>query len=161
MDLITVLKQGPEPIPEWLREPSPEFDRATFFAARTVYYPGSGSDGQPVKLCARAHAAHAFIYVDYGVSMAEIRNSVRGIGDPGFRGYDVEYEEEVEESVLRPGGWTPHIEPSEPKKGADGFADATPYSLYVVFRHDEDYDDAHGPERFAVLFIGGDGQGTQ
>ena len=103
MDLITMLQRNPEPLPEWLREPAPAFDRTSFFGSRTVYYPGAGSDGQPVKLCARAHAAHAFIYVDYHVSMTKIRNSVRGIEDPGFRGYDVEHEEEVEESVLRPG----------------------------------------------------------
>ena len=160
MDLIALLQRDPEPLPEWLREPSPAFDRAAFFGSRTVYYPGSGTDGQPVKLCARAHAAHGFIYVDYGVSMAEIRNSVRGIGDPGFRGYDVEHEEEVEESVLRPGGWTPHVQPSELKQGAYGFANVRPFGLYVVFRRDEGLDGAHGPERFAALFIGGDGHAT-
>ena len=157
MDLVTVLLQDPEPLPEWLRQPSPGFDRTSFFESRTVYYPGSGNDGQPVKLCARAHAAHAFIHVDYGVSMPDIRDRVHGVGDPGFLGYQVEHEEEVEESVLRPRGWIPHIELSELKKGADRFADVRPFGLYVVFRRDEDHDDAHGPERFAVLFVGGDG----
>ena len=52
MDIITVLQRNPEPLPEWLREASPRFDRTNFFRSRTVYYPGSGSDGQPVKLCA-------------------------------------------------------------------------------------------------------------
>ena len=47
MDLIAVLQQDPEPFPEWLRELSPAFDRAAFFGSRTVYYPGSGADGQP------------------------------------------------------------------------------------------------------------------
>ena len=160
MDLVTALEQNPEPFPEWLRQPSPGFDRTSFFGSRTVYYPGSGSDGQPVRLCSRAHAAHAFVYVDSGVSMPEIRDRVRGVGDPGFRGYQVEHDEEVEESVLRPDGWTPHVEPSELKAGADRFADVRPFGLYVVFRRDEDHDAAHGPERFAMLFIGGDGHAT-
>ncbi len=160
MDLITMLQRDPEPLPEWLREPAPAFDRTSFFGSRTVYYPGAGADGQPVKLCARAHAAHAFIYVDYGVSMTRIRDRVRGIEDPGFRGYDVEHEEEVEESVLRPGGWTPHVQSSELRQDAYRFAHVTPFGLYVVFRRDEDHDDAHGPKRFATLFIGGDGHAT-
>ena len=80
--------------------------------------------------------------------MAEIRSHVRGVGDPGFRGYEVEYEEEVEESVLRPGGWTPHVEPSELGEDACRFADVKPFGLHAVFRRDEDHDDTHGPERF-------------
>ena len=160
MDLTTVLQQSPEVLPEWLRQPSPGFDRARFFGCRTVYYPGSGNDGQPVSLCARAHAAHAFVYVDYGVSMSNIRDRVRGVGDPGFRGYRVEYEEEIKESVLRPGGWTPNVRSSELNKNADWSTNVRPFGLYVVFRRDEGYDDAHGPERFAVLFVGGDGHAT-
>ena len=160
MDLVTLLGQSPEPLPEWLRQSSPAFDRTSCFSSRTVYYPGSGSDGQPVHLCARAHSAHAFVYVDYGVSMPELRDRVRGVGDPGFRGYEVEHEEGFEESVLRPGGWTPHVEPSELKEGAHRFANVSPFGLYVVFRRDADHDAAHGPERFAVLFVGGDGHAT-
>ena len=68
MSLVATLQQCPESPPQWLQQPSPTFDRASFFGSRTVFYPGSGDDGQPVKVCARAHAAHAFIYVDYGVS---------------------------------------------------------------------------------------------
>ena len=160
MDLITGLKQDPEPLPEWLRQSSPGFDRESFFGSRTVYYPGAGNDGQPVKLCSHAHAAHAFVYVDYGVAISRIREWVRGVDDPGFRGYRVEHEEEVEESVLRPGGWTPHANPSARKERAEQHACVPPFSLYVVFRRDEDHEDTHGPERFAVLFIGCDGHAT-
>ena len=111
MDLVETLKQCPEPLPDWLRQPSLRFEREIFFGSRTVYYPGSGNDGQPVSICARAHAAHAFICVDYGVSMADIRDRVHGVGEHGFRGYEVEHEEKVEKSVLRPDGWTPHVHP--------------------------------------------------
>ena len=156
MNLVTFLQQNPEPLPEWLRQPSPKFDRTNFFGSRTVYYPGSGHDGQPVSLCARAHAAHAFIYVDYGISNSAVRDMVRGVEDPVFPGYKVEYEEEVEELALRPGGWEPHVDPSE-LAGANERASVKPFRLYVAFGRDEDRDDEHGPERFAVLFVGGDG----
>ena len=160
MDLVPALKQDPEPLPRWLRRPAPGFDRESFFGSRTVYYPGAGNDGHPVKLCARAHAAHAFVYVDYGVSISEIHDRARGVGDPGFRGYDVEHEEEIEESALRAGGWTPHVEPSELTNATYRLASVAPFGLFLVFRRDEDHDDAHGPVRFAALFIGGDGHAT-
>ena len=47
MDLVTMLSNCPEPLPEWLQKPSPRFDRASFFGGRTVYYPGFGNDGHP------------------------------------------------------------------------------------------------------------------
>ena len=54
MDLVETLKQCPEPLPDWLRQRSPGFDRKGFFSSRTVYYPGFGNDGHPVSVCARA-----------------------------------------------------------------------------------------------------------
>ena len=113
MEIVTMLQQEPEPLPNWLREPPRRFNRESFFSGRTVYYPSFGNDGHPVSLCARAHAAHAFVYVDYGVSKETVSERVHGIGDPGFIGYSVEHEEEVSESDLRPGGWTQHVEQRE------------------------------------------------
>ena len=106
-----MLQQCPEPLPRWLARPTSGFDRESFFAGRTVYYPGFGNDGEPVRLCARAHAAHAFVYVDYGVSKETVSERVYRVGDRGFLGYTVEHEEELSESDLRPGGWTHHLEP--------------------------------------------------
>ena len=155
MDVVTMLQQDPEPLPAWLRQPSPGFDRKSFFGSRTVFYPGSGIDGHPVSVCARAHAAHAFVYVDYGVSKQAIRDRIHNIRGPGFRGYPVEHEEEVEEAVLRPGGWTQHVD--QERLSTARFASVEPFGLYVVLRRDEDHDDSHGPERLALLFVGGDG----
>lgn len=160
MDLVETLKRCPEPLPDWLRQPSPGFDRKDFFSSRTVYYPGFGNDGHPVSVCARAHAAHAFVYVDYGVSQETVQERVHGIGDPGFVGYSVEHEEEVSESDLRPGGWTQHVEPREVGRDSYSFAGVTPYGLFMVLKRNEDRDDSHGPERFAMLFVGGDGHAT-
>ena len=160
MDLVETLKRCPEPLPDWLRQPSPGFERKDFFSARTVYYPGFGNDGHPVSVCARAHAAHAFVYVDYGVSLETVQERVHGIGDPGFVGYSVEHEEEVSESGLRPGGWTQHVEPREVGRDSYSFANITPYGLFMVLKRNEDRDDSHGPERFAMLFVGGDGHAT-
>ena len=160
MDLVTMLKQDPERLPDWLQRPPIGFHRASFFGGRTVYYPGFGNDGHPVSVCARAHAAHAFVYVDYGVSKETVSERIRGIGDPGFVGYSAEHEEEVSESDLRPGGWTPHLEQGELARVSYSFANVTPYGMFIVLKRNEDRDDSHGPERLAILFVGGDGHAS-
>ena len=160
MEVVTMLQQGPEPLPDWLRQTPPGFDRKSFFGGKTVYYPGCGNDGHPVSICARAHAAHAFVYVDYGVSKETVSERVEGVGDPGFIGYFVEHEEEVGESDLRPGGWNQHVEQRELARDAYSFANVTPYGLFIVLKRNEDRDDSHGRNRLAILFVGGDGHAT-
>ena len=150
LSLAAALRQDQEPFPPWLQRPAVQFDRADFFGSRTVYYPGSGDDGHPVRLCARAHAAHAFVYVDYGVSPETLRRRVQG-----FRGYEVEHQEEVTEATLRRGGWTPHVDRAELPGDLHHFVKVTPFSLFVVLRRRETLDATHGPARVALLFVGG------
>ena len=126
--------------------------------SRTVYYPGYGTDAHPVKVCAEAHAAHAFVYVDYGVSKETVSDRVYRRRGPGFKGYDVEHDEEVAEAVLHPVGWTAYDWKAFAKPAEESRAD--PFRLYVVLKRDKDHDDSHGPERLAMLFIGGDGFAT-
>ncbi len=84
MHLVDALRRDPEPsFPEWLKRPSPRFNRNEFFNSRTVYYPGSGCDGHPVSLCARSHATQSFVYVDYGVSREAVVAEIEGVC--GFR----------------------------------------------------------------------------
>ncbi len=150
--IVETLQQYSEPIPDWLRQTSPRFDRKSFFGSRTVYYPGYGNDGYPVKVCARAHAAHAFVYVDYGVCEQTVKDRLQRKGDPAFRGYDVEHEEEVREIVLLPNERT-----EEELSRAANCIKVNPFRLYVVLKRDKDHDDTQGPERLAMLFVGGDG----
>ncbi|MCY4485656.1 MAG: hypothetical protein OXF11_00860 [Deltaproteobacteria bacterium] len=154
--IVTTLQQNPEPFPDWLKQPSPRFDHDSFFGSRTVYYPGCGTDGHPVAICNPAHAAHTFVYVDYRVSEQTVRDCVYRRTGPGVHGYEAEHEEEVAEAILHPGGWTPHVAERELDKAAD-WADESRFRLYLVLKRDKDHDDTHGPERFAILFIGGDG----
>ena len=113
-----------------------------------------------MKLCAQAHAAHAFVYVDYRVSKQTIRGHLSWIGGDGFRGYTVAHEQEVSKSDLRPGGWKPHVDLSELPQEFYRFVDVIPYAMFVVLKRDDDHDDSHGPMRLAILFIGGDGYAT-
>ena len=160
MTVVEYLKQNPEPLPEWLRQSSPKFDRESFFNTRTVYYPGAGNDGEPVRVCAQSHAAHTFIYVDYDVSMEEIQARVQDIvSSQGFRGYFDEGAQVVEKADLSPSGWVPHLAPSE-LKDINKYPAIEPFGLFVSLLRDADLGDDHGPERLGILFIGGEGIAT-
>lgn len=60
------LKSLREPVLAWLANFSSgsKSHRDAFFASRVVYYPGCGTDGQPVKLFGSTHSEHCFVYAD-------------------------------------------------------------------------------------------------
>ena len=155
--IVDILGRDPEPLPEWLDgDKPPHFDRETFFASRTVFYPGSGDDGQPVKLCALSHAAHSFIYVDQAVDQDTLFERLDD-REKGFHGYAIVHQESVTEDVLRPGGWTPHVSEEEARNSTrfrNGFVE--PFGWFVSLDRKGGGED-HGPRRLAILFIGGDG----
>ena len=155
--IVDILRHNPQPLPEWLAgDRPPRFDRKTFFGSRTVYYPGSGDDGQPVKLCALSHAAHTFVYVDQGVEQETLAERLHDRGQR-FREYTIAHQEPVSEDVLRPGGWMPHVS-AEEARNARSFQDsfAEPFGWFVVLDRQGCGED-HGPRRLVILFIGGDG----
>ena len=157
--LVNVLKQETIEQLDWLDEGPPfAFDRKKFFGSRTLYYPGSGSDGHPVSLGARSHSVHTFVYVDSGWSRENIRQQLYGPDPVRFRGYIVKHEENIGEEVLRPGGWAPHVE----ARSYNMFMgdDFSPYALFVVLQRDKGFGNRHGPKYLAGLFIGGDGFAT-
>ena len=56
-----------------------------FFESRTVYYPGAGMDGSPIKLFNRSHAAHCFVWVDQGYQF----DAMRAGGQLALKGYNI------------------------------------------------------------------------
>ena len=170
-----ILGRRPEPIPEWLDGTDPpRFDRAAFFASRTVYYPGSGEDGQPLKLCNRSRSAHCFVYVDQDDIYEQ--DGFRGkLRDPdqgnllgyerGILGYGLARWEPVPVDVLIPGGrdgWTPVCDEShriglERRYSIGKDVGKKTFAFFAVMDRMDGIGDVHGPRRLAILFIGGDG----
>ena len=156
--IVEILKKSQESLPDWLASDAPPtFDRKKFFDSRTVYYPGSGiEDGGPVELYNRSHAAHTFLYVDqcFKWKMIDEHLSHR---KSGFRGYEVVCRQPIAEDDLRPNGWSPHVSEQE-VAGADKWAHTftCPFGWFVVLKRTCGGKD-HGPRRFAILFICGDG----
>jgi hypothetical protein len=149
------LQNESEPIPRWLEEfnKGDAFSRDDFFASRIVYYPGSGFDGQPVKLFGSTHSAHCFVFADYGITRAELEAELEG---NGFHRYHTLARLQLAENDLVPQGWRPHIPPNSDAR--QGLAiNNPPFGFLEVLERDDDYDDNHGPRRLAILFLGADG----
>lgn len=143
-----------EAMPAWFATAAPEPSEVrefcrTFLSSRLVYYPGSGSDGDPIAVFNRAGAAHCFVYVDYLMT----RETLEGELTAGFRGYEIVLRIELTEADLVQ-HWVRHVSPDE---GCPPFKPVPPYGFIAVFQRNADFDDTHGAERFAVLFLAADG----
>jgi hypothetical protein len=151
-------------MPAWLASWSAEaaFDARAFFGGRTVYYPGSGSDGQPVALFGGSHAAHAFVYVDAHEPFEDLLGDLRGHGRGRYRqafsGYAPFDLRPLSAAALAPWGWSPS--PHGDRIASRTTPDTPPYARLVVLQRHEGLDDTHGPERLAVLFLGAEGHAS-
>ena len=149
MPIIEELRKNPEPLPEWLRGTDLRFNRENFFASRTLYYPGSGTDGFPIRVCSIAHAVHTFVYVDFWHKAETIEEHVHN-----FEGnYNIERLDFIDKELFCPNGWRPR------QNLEIGYGDielTDPYYLYAVLCRREDKGECDGPKKIAILFIGRD-----
>jgi hypothetical protein len=124
----------------------------------SLYYPSSGVDGTPVKYL--GGLVHSFIYVDYGFEYDRVKDSLYDERKK-FKGYHIISFENLDKEYLIPDGWSPIF----PEK-SDGNPEKhikhirKPYAVLVVHERDKSYGDEHGPERFSILYICGDGVAT-
>lgn len=137
-----------EELPPWLRawKRRRRIRVADFLSARVVFYPGSGTDGQPVQFFGSRHLAHSFVLVDYGIPREHIEHELGESGHP-FAGYARIGHSEVSQADLA------HIH--SPIQGMPVAIE--PYAFVEVFERRVAFDRSHGPERLAVLFLGADG----
>lgn len=150
-----------EPIPQWLAQASPgmSFPRKEFFGGRTVYYPGAGDDGHAVKAFGSSHVAHCFIYVDFDYDRHQLFQRLDS-QQFGFKGYRSVVRCDVTRQDLLPRQWHPqiHIGLNYPEFAMQAIRN--PFAVFEVLERTADFDDDHGPERLAILFIAGCGYAT-
>jgi len=159
MELSEYLSLNAEPLPEWLAEFNQDaaFDSENFFRSRVVYYPGSGYDGQPVKVFGSAHWAHCFMYVDSGVNEADLHRELNDVRY-GFAGYSSLYRRPVGLADLMPPGQHPGDLPEQIER----FNNTLPIvnhsiGFLEILERNADRDHTHGPSRLAILFLKADG----
>lgn len=160
MSVYDFLRQRREDMPVWLDQfkDGEPFERDAFFGSRIVYYPGSGTDGQPVKLFGSTHSAHCFVYADFGVTQHALEQALEH-PDHGFRGYHRLSRLQLRAKDLVPRGWTPHDDRGRNPRDIYWAADvaSAPFGFLEVLERDDGLDDAHGARRLAILFLGADG----
>ncbi len=152
------LSQIAEPIPGWLKQfkKGEVFSAKDFFSSRVVFYPGSGTDGEPVKLFGSTHCAHCFVYADYAVNQDTLETELE---DPshGFYGYNAIARLQLSEKELVPDGWQPHVDPQYTSPHGRPHINTPPFGFVAILERNQKFDDSHGPSRLAILFLGADG----
>lgn len=148
-----------EDLPMWLRDWNPKqpVSATDFLSSRIVFYPGSGTDGQPVKFFGSRHVAHCFVFADYGITRGHVLADLGEAGHP-FAGYRRVGRTELGQQDLTPNGWTPHFQPENAPSGP--FASDGPYAFIEVLERSAGFDEGHGPKRLAILFLCADGVAT-
>lgn len=138
-------------------KPGAPFPREDFFASRILYYPGSGTDGRPIKYFGRAHATHCFVYVDYWVPQKEVFDQLsKRENSKHPEGYRL-----LESQLLDWCDITNKNEQSYPstRDPVDFYAThrhEPPFVMWAVMERLDSYDDDHGPMRWSMLHIGHD-----
>jgi hypothetical protein len=140
---------------------TPFLDR-NFFASRTLYYPGSETDGHPIHYFGEAHAIHCFVYADYHYAESDV---IERLSDPSHpehpKGYQLVERRHLEKSEITPHGFIPHLPPPAPD---DDLAwqqpEGGPFAQWAVMERLPEYGEKHGPARWSVLHIGGEGVAT-
>jgi len=157
MTLYEYLSKFPEPEPAWITRhvKGDGFNRGDFFASRTVFYPGSGTDGHPVKVFGSTRSAHTFIYTDYILDQSVIEHELAD-AIYGFRGYHSIDRIMLESTDLAPNGWIPHIQvkPRNRLRGMD--STFRPYGFIEIIERDPERPESYGSKRLAIMFLGTD-----
>ena len=91
---IEYFSNDKERMPDWLNNhrKGVKVDFSKLFASRIVYYPGSALEGSPIHVFNTAHAAHVYIYVDYGFGKEEIGRRLIEDIPAGYHIYELEQE---------------------------------------------------------------------
>lgn len=125
----------------------------------SLYYPSCGFDGGVVKDCntiGRDFRICNFIYCDYarGIqAFSEMQNT--------FIGYHILGSRSVRRSELIPAGWIPSIPPNFDLAEYQRYKDEwKPFIHWTVYERDESRVEDHGPKRFSLLYLGGEGVAT-
>ena len=126
----------------------------------SFYYPSCGFDGGIVKDCntkARDFNIQSFIYSDYATGQEAFEKMQNT-----FVGYQILGSRNVTQAELTPSGWQPHLPPNFNKNEYLQYKEEwkKPFANWTVYERNEDKTELHGPKRFSVLYIGGEGVAT-
>ena len=169
--MLRIRKHLPsEVMPSWLTMVTSDtiFNRNDVLT-NSIYYPGSGIDGRPLE--AYAGFSHSFVYVDYNVEREKIISNI-----PEIAGYKILLIKNISKDDLSPNetfnaapkasdfGYISkrHESPPELVRRIRSHAKAgvNPFCVWAVMERNATTNPSHGPERFSLLSIFGEGVAT-
>ena len=125
----------------------------------SLYYPSCAADGGIIKFCNEnfnEFGISSFVYADYGYGEEKLLRSIKGI-----TGYRVVENISLKPEDLLPKG--PVFIPSSITKEeylSQHSIWKKPFARFFVLEREEDFGEWHGPSRFTLLYIGGEGVAT-
>ena len=161
---IEYFSKDPESMPAWLRnhKKGEKVDFSALLASRIIYYPGSALEGSPIHVFNQAHAAHVYLYIDYGFTKETIETLMAERIPAGYHIYD---EAEPSQRDILPCAPRYHLTDDERRRVAELYHHAqvpthNAFAFLKIYERDEAYGEEHGAERFAVLYLGADAIAT-
>lgn len=124
----------------------------------SLFYPASACDGAPIRLL-RGYI-HSFVQAESFMSKAEVLGHLEEQHD-GFHGYGLRMLREVKLEEILPDNWQPTlptVRDGDPAKFRSLMPES--FALWAIYERMPNLDDFHGPNRFSVLHICGDGVAT-
>ena len=117
---------------------------------RSMFYPASGYDGRPVQyFCG---ATHSFVYVDSSCSYDFVVKHI-----DTFKGYQTVFSKVIDAETLNIESFKSHGNILSNSNRFDYFnSPFFKYAIWVIFERLDDFDSNHGPQRFSLLYIGGE-----
>ncbi len=173
-----------EPTPDWLMaiNKDSEIPWKQFFESRTVFYPGAGMDPHTVNVFGGGHCAHCFINVDYLDMKIGVEGKTRerifsaedistdkdiqqadgyyDLSTPLFPDYTLIYSQSLSESEFFAMYKDPYSYIKDPDlqrfKEKSTFDRGEHFVKFYVFERNENCNEPHSVERFALLYLGAD-----
>lgn len=146
MDFSSVNIKGEVPLREILQD--------------SAYYPGSGDDGFPMKVCNTKWSdlgINSFVYCDFGFSRKEIKRGALGV----IAGYNLVGERWLEPEEYIPQEWRLNLYGATTEKYRDrrfaNDAEVEHFAVWRIYKRTIHKDDSHGPEILSFLFVNGEG----
>ena len=125
----------------------------------SLYYPSAGHDGGVIKDCntrAQSLNIRSFIYADYCTGPDAYREQ-----ENNFRGYHIFGSRALRPEDLAPIGWRPVMHPDIRRDRYTKYMKYwKPFAHWTVYERNADRHEAHGPERFSLIYIGSEGVAT-
>lgn len=123
---------------------------------KSIYYPASNTDGWIFE--ALAGTGYSFVYVDPNIPHTDLKRQLNSVA-----GYDVILSREIYKDQLCFNTYNPVLPiplVDEDPKEIRLWNQITPYAHWAIFQRRARTDPGHGPERFSLLFIAGEGVAT-